>query len=85
MRIAVTGGSGKLGRQVVVSLLEAGHEVVNLDRVADPGPGTTLTHLGDGKRDLRRHLRGICGEGAQEVSATIPEDLRGQDAHTRDP
>jgi UDP-glucose 4-epimerase len=31
MRIAVTGGSGKLGRSVVTGLREAGHEVTNLD------------------------------------------------------
>ena len=30
-RIAVTGGSGKLGRAVVLDLLEHGHDVVNLD------------------------------------------------------
>jgi UDP-glucose 4-epimerase len=35
MRIAVTGGSGKLGRTVVGTLRAAGHSVVNLDRVAD--------------------------------------------------
>lgn len=32
MRIAVTGGSGKLGRTVVRELRDRGHEVVNLDR-----------------------------------------------------
>ena len=32
MRIAVTGGSGKLGRTVVRTLREEGHEVVNLDQ-----------------------------------------------------
>ncbi|GAA1000910.1 NAD-dependent epimerase/dehydratase family protein [Subtercola frigoramans] len=39
MRIAVTGGSGKLGRTVVDSLREAGHEVFNLD-VAGPREST---------------------------------------------
>lgn len=34
MRVVVTGGSGKLGRAVVRDLVEHGHEVVNLDRVA---------------------------------------------------
>ncbi|NQX28816.1 NAD(P)-dependent oxidoreductase [Microbacteriaceae bacterium VKM Ac-2854] len=39
MRIAVTGGSGKLGRSVVTRLRDQGHEVVNLDRAGERGPG----------------------------------------------
>ncbi len=35
-RIAVTGGSGKLGRAVVSDLIEHGHQVVNLDRAPSP-------------------------------------------------
>jgi len=35
-RIAVTGGSGKLGRVVVSHLLETGYQVVNLDKVPSP-------------------------------------------------
>jgi len=41
MRIAVTGGSGKLGRTVVEVLGQAGHEVVNLDINGQRGPGFT--------------------------------------------
>lgn len=37
MRIAVTGGSGKLGRTVIAVLSQAGHDVVNLDFVGEPG------------------------------------------------
>jgi NAD(P)-dependent dehydrogenase (short-subunit alcohol dehydrogenase family) len=38
MRIAVTGGSGKLGRHVVRRLTEDGHQVLNLDsRACRPG------------------------------------------------
>ncbi|MCA2216205.1 NAD-dependent epimerase/dehydratase family protein [Jidongwangia harbinensis] len=37
-RIAVTGGSGKLGRAVVADLLAHGHEVVNLDVAPPPRP-----------------------------------------------
>lgn len=39
MNIAVTGGSGKLGRSVVTALREEGHRVVNLDRAGERGPG----------------------------------------------
>jgi nucleoside-diphosphate-sugar epimerase len=34
--VAVTGGSGKLGRAVVTDLLDHGYQVVNLDRVPSP-------------------------------------------------
>jgi len=37
MRIAVTGGSGKLGRSVVQVLRDAGHDVFVLDLAATPG------------------------------------------------
>ncbi|MCU1520758.1 MAG: UDP-glucose 4-epimerase [Arthrobacter sp.] len=39
MRVAVTGGSGKLGRSVVRRLREDGHAVTNLDRAGVRGPG----------------------------------------------
>ena len=47
MRIAVTGGSGKLGRTVVVVLSQAGHHVVNLDAVGRRGPGFVQVDLTD--------------------------------------
>lgn len=47
MRIAVTGGSGKLGRTVVRMLREAGDTVVNLDRVGERGPGFVRVDLTD--------------------------------------
>lgn len=49
-RIAVTGGSGRLGRAVVLDLTEHGYDVVNLDLDAPPAgaPGDFLTvDLGD--------------------------------------
>ena len=50
MRIAVTGGTGKLGRTVVNVLTQAGHYVVNLDIVGERGPGfmrVNLTNFGE--------------------------------------
>jgi nucleoside-diphosphate-sugar epimerase len=50
MRIAVTGGSGKLGRTVVAVLGQAGHEVVALDAKGPRGPGylrVDLTNYGE--------------------------------------
>ena len=50
MKIAVTGGSGKLGRTVVTTLREAGHDVTNLDVAGTRGPGflrVDLTNYGE--------------------------------------
>lgn len=48
-RIAVTGGSGKLGRAVVLDLREHGYDVVVLDQVVPPGwtAGFTRVDLTD--------------------------------------
>lgn len=45
MRIAVTGGSGKLGRAVVDDLLAHDHEVVNLDRLPSPDRRAPFTRV----------------------------------------
>jgi nucleoside-diphosphate-sugar epimerase len=47
MKIAVTGGSGKLGRSVVRRLKDDGHDVVTLDRVGARGSGVVLIDLTD--------------------------------------
>jgi nucleoside-diphosphate-sugar epimerase len=47
MRIAVTGGSGKLGRTVVSRLCAEGHQVLNLDRAGVRGPGLLTIDLTD--------------------------------------
>ncbi|WLQ07373.1 NAD-dependent epimerase/dehydratase family protein [Arthrobacter oryzae] len=45
MRVAVTGGSGKLGRSVVRRLSEDGHDVLNLDRTGARDRGFTEVDL----------------------------------------
>src|SRR5688572_9813465 len=45
MRIAVTGGSGKLGRAVVDELLVHDHQIANLDRVPSPDTRATFTRV----------------------------------------
>lgn len=47
MKIAVTGGSGKLGRSVVTRLKDDGHDVVNLDRAGTRGRGFIQIDLTD--------------------------------------
>jgi len=45
MRIAVTGGSGKLGRSVVRRLTQDGHQVLNMDRAGTRGRGYVSVDL----------------------------------------
>jgi nucleoside-diphosphate-sugar epimerase len=45
MRIAVTGGSGKLGRHVVRRLTDDGHQVLNLDLAGERHPGLAIVDL----------------------------------------
>src|SRR5262245_33113265 len=45
MRVAVTGGSGKLGRHVVARLTAAGHEVLILDRQGVRDEGIMIDEL----------------------------------------
>lgn len=45
MRIAVTGGSGKLGRHVVRRLVQDGHQVLNLDRAGERSPQLVVVDL----------------------------------------
>ncbi|HXR45532.1 MAG TPA: NAD-dependent epimerase/dehydratase family protein, partial [Pseudolysinimonas sp.] len=47
MRIAVTGGSGKLGRHVVERLRGRGHDVVVLDAQGERGSGWICVDLTD--------------------------------------
>ncbi|POH57861.1 NAD-dependent epimerase/dehydratase family protein [Arthrobacter glacialis] len=45
MRIAVTGGSGKLGRHVVRRLTQDGHQVMNLDLAGERSPQLVVVDL----------------------------------------
>jgi nucleoside-diphosphate-sugar epimerase len=47
MKIALTGGSGKLGRNVLRYLQDAGHDVLNLDRAGTRSPGFIQIDLTD--------------------------------------
>ncbi|MET3720637.1 MULTISPECIES: NAD(P)-dependent oxidoreductase [unclassified Arthrobacter] len=45
MKIAVTGGNGKLGRHVVRRLIADGHQVMVLDRAGERDPGLAIVDL----------------------------------------
>ena len=89
MRIAVTGGSGKLGRTVVRTLRNEGHEVVNLDQAGDRDAVTRvdLTDFGQvidaigGVDDRHRgvdaivHLGAIPAPGIMSDVATFHNNM----------
>jgi UDP-glucose 4-epimerase len=77
MRIALTGGTGKLGKNVVAYLREAGHDVTVLDRVGERGPGflrVDLTDYGQVVSAFQGVRDGVYPEGYEAVVhlAAIP-------------
>jgi nucleoside-diphosphate-sugar epimerase len=58
--VAVTGGSGKLGRAVVSELLTAGWQVINLDQ-APPPPGQGCPFVRIDLRDFGQAVEGLTG------------------------
>ena len=83
-RIAVTGGSGRLGRAVVLDLSEHGYDVVNLDRAPGPddAPGdflrVDLTDYGQVVQALSRiedrydSVDGVVHLGAYPAPGLVP-------------
>jgi nucleoside-diphosphate-sugar epimerase len=85
-RVVVTGGSGKAGREVVRDLVDAGHEVVNVDVAPPREPGgrhlrADLTQLGETIEALRGadavvHLAAIPAPGIVTVERTFEINTR---------
>jgi nucleoside-diphosphate-sugar epimerase len=82
MRIAVTGGSGKLGRSVVRRLTEDGHSVLNLDRTGERSAGLAIVDLRNygqvldvvlGLDDRHRGLDAIVHLGAIPAPGLVPD------------
>ena len=65
MKIAVTGGSGELGRNLVAYLLDQGHAVVSIDRALPPPPSTwparRAEHIAADTRDFGQYVASIRG------------------------
>jgi nucleoside-diphosphate-sugar epimerase len=82
MRIAVTGGSGKLGRHVLHRLREDGHEVLNLDRAGERGRELVVVDLTDygqvadvilGLDDRHTGLDAVVHLGAIPAPGLVPD------------
>ena len=78
MRIAVTGGSGKLGQHVVRRLRESGHDVVVLDTSGDRGTGWIAVDL----TDYGQVVDTLAGSEAVVHLANIPAPGLHPPAHT---
>jgi nucleoside-diphosphate-sugar epimerase len=65
MHIAVTGGSGDLGRALIPHLLEQGHSVVSIDRAlpppASPRPAGHVRHMIADVRDFGQMVGCLSG------------------------
>jgi nucleoside-diphosphate-sugar epimerase len=90
MRVAVTGGSGKLGRHVVERLRSSGHDVVNLDSHGERWTGWMEVDLGDYGQvadalggaqgelppvDAVVHLAAVPAPGLRPDSATFANNM----------
>jgi nucleoside-diphosphate-sugar epimerase len=82
MRIAVTGGSGKLGRHVIRRLVEDGHQVLNLDRAGERSPGLVIVDLRNygqvldvllGLDDRHRGFDAVVHLGAIPAPGILPD------------
>ena len=74
MKIALTGGSGKLGTNVLAYLREAGHDVANLDRAGERGSGflrVDLTDFGDVTSALSGVRDGSYQDGPTPYEAVV--------------
>lgn len=96
MHLAVTGGSGKLGRSVVRHLREHGHQVVSLDLAGERAPGFVRIDLTDAGQvldalsgieeqapdgfDAVVHLGAIPAPGLAPNGATFRNNLLGTHA-----
>jgi nucleoside-diphosphate-sugar epimerase len=63
VKLIVTGGSGKAGRAVVRDLLEHGHDVLNVDLVPPPAPGSDAPFLPADLTDFGQTLEALSGGG----------------------
>lgn len=72
MKIAITGGSGSVGRAIVAEALRQGHSLLNIDRVAPPEPQPGVPFVAAEMSDYDTLVRIFAGCDAVIHMAAIP-------------
>jgi nucleoside-diphosphate-sugar epimerase len=86
MRIAITGGSGGIGRAVVALALEQGHSAVNIDRAPPPAdapqPGVPFVQIDLADYDALLGAMAGCDALIHLAALPSPEGLPAHVVHT---
>jgi len=72
VRIAITGGSGSVGRTIVAETMRQGHSAINIDRVAPPEPQPDVPFVAAEMSDYEALVRAFAGCDAVIHMAAIP-------------
>ena len=75
MKIAVTGGSGRIGCAITEAALAQGHAIVSIDRTAPVGPVAGVTYLQLDVADYDGLVAGFAGCDAMIHMAAIPHPM----------
>ena len=75
MKIAVTGGSGGIGRAITDAALAQGHQIVSIDRIAPKEPVAGVTYVQADAADYDALLAGFAGCDAMIHMAAIPHPM----------
>jgi nucleoside-diphosphate-sugar epimerase len=75
MKIALTGGSGGIGRAITDAALAAGHDVVSIDRVDKQEPRAAVRYIRADATDYDALVAGFAGCDAMIHMAAIPHPM----------
>ncbi|MDP8997289.1 MAG: NAD(P)-dependent oxidoreductase [Pseudomonadota bacterium] len=75
MKIAVTGGSGRIGCAITDLGLMQGHQIISIDRVAPPEPRDRVTYILADISDYDALVAGFAGCDAMIHMAAIPHPM----------
>lgn len=76
MKIAVTGGSGGVGRAITDMGLACGHQIVSIDRVPPPEPREGVTYIQADAADYDALVAAFAGCDAMIHMAAIPHPMK---------